>query len=527
MSPYSYKGEAIHNVGEKTLYILSEIGWNAVSFKLAEIQDIEESVEKLPIKTNIISGSNIDKSNVKVVFSKDYFTTKDSLLLSYNNSSNQFEGELPVSFYKGKFQYYFSAKTTDNKSLTYPNRAPLNILSFKIGTDYYAPSLKHNPTKMVLNSNPVIDFTAIATDNLGIQSVKVEYRINGVNQEPFQLRASKDDIYEGSLHIPYHLKSSDVVEYKIVAEDNSLRKNKKSLPANGYYGVEVFETYQPLTGYFSDFNKTSNDFTVNDFNIDVPAGFSNGTLHTASPYPESEIQQERYNLTAQLKYPIILEENGQMTFDEIVLVEPGEQGTRFTDDIFWDYVIVEASNNNGKTWKPLADGYDSRINESWEMQFSNSLKSNMSDASGHENMFWKHTINLTENGTFSAGDTVLFRFRLASDNSVNGWGWAIDNLLIQNINTANDDILAGQDINIYPNPFKNNLTIDCMSLVNQSSVEITITDLTGKAVYRETNYDIRFNSKLNVDLSSIQSGTYLASITDENFNTITKRIIKN
>jgi len=246
-----------------------------------------------------------------------------------------------------------------------------------------------------------------------------------------------------------------------------------------------------------------------------------------NPYPESALENEKYNLIAQLNYPVILEENGQMTFDEIVLVEPGEQGTRFTDDIFWDYVIVEASKNNGTSWEPLADGYDSGINESWKSQFTTSLKSASSNASGHENMFWQHNINLTENGSFAAGDTVLFRFRLASDKSVNGWGWAIDNLKIQNVNTANDNILAKNEVSIYPNPCTNSLFFDCANMSDHSSVEIMITDLTGKTVFREKNIDTIFNPKLKIDLSSIKSGVYLASITDADYNTITQRIIKN
>lgn len=527
MSPFSYKGEAIHNPGEKTLHILSEIGWNAVTLKLTEIRDIEETAEYLSVKTNNISSASIDNSTLKMVFSKDYFNTKDSIILTYNNSNNQFEGSLPLNSHKGKVQYYYEANGTDNKVSTYPNNAPKNMLSFKIGADFYPPSIKHNPSKLVSNSNPEIELTAVATDNLGIGSVKVEYRINGIAQAPVQLSAEMNDIYKGSLHLPFNLNSSDRIEYRIIAEDNSIRKNKKYSPAAGYYPVDVFETYQPLSGYFNDFNSGSNDFTINDFDINTPAGFSSGNLHTMNPYPESEMQGEKYNLIAQLKYPIILEENGQMTFDEIVLVEPGEYGTNATEDLHWDYVIVEASKNNGVTWEPLTESYDSGINESWEMQFSSSLKSNMSDASGHENMFWQHTINLTENEVFAAGDTVLFRFRLASDNSVNGWGWAIDNLQIQNVNTANDEMFAEENINIYPNPFSNNIFIDCVKMATQSSVEILITDLAGKTVYRQTNYDVQFNSKLNVDLSTIESGIYLASITDDNFNTITKRIIKN
>jgi hypothetical protein len=34
-----------------------------------------------------------------------------------------------------------------------------------------------------------------------------------------------------------------------------------------------------------------------------------------------------------------------MTFDEIVLVEPGESYADFGDTEFWDYVIVEGSND--------------------------------------------------------------------------------------------------------------------------------------------------------------------------------------
>ncbi len=527
MTPFTYKGEAIHNPGEKTLHILSEIGWNTEAFKLMEITDIEETCEKLHVQTSIITGSNINNSKLKIFFSKDYFQSKDSLLLSFNNSSNTFEGELPIEFHKGKIQYYFSAFTNDNKYLTYPNHAPSNILNFKIGTDYYPPLLKHNPTKMISRTNPEMDFTAYATDNLGIQSVKIEYKINGIIQEPFHLTALSNDIFKGNLKFPATLNNNDIVEYRVLAEDNSIRKNKKYLPTDGYFEVQIFDTFKPITGYFSDFNSYSSDFIINDFDIDIPAGFSNGTLHTMNPYPQSEINAEKYNITAQLRYPIILEEYGQMTFDEIVLVEPGEHGTRFTDDIFWDYVIVEASKNNGKSWEPLVEGYDSGINESWEMQFSNSLKSNLSDASGHENMFWKHTINLTDNVTFYAGDTVLIRFRLASDNSVNGWGWAIDNLKIQSVVTGNKEILASENVNVYPNPFTNNVFIECTNIKEQSAVEVLITDLTGKTVYRETNYDVGFSPKLKLDLSGIQSGIYLASITDENFNTVTKRIIKN
>jgi hypothetical protein len=49
----------------------------------------------------------------------------------------------------------------------------------------------------------------------------------------------------------------------------------------------------------------------------------------------------------------------------------------------------------------------------------------------------------------------------------------------------------------------------------------------GATVFRETMNDIKYNPKLKVDLSSIKPGIYMASLTDTNYKTITKRIIKN
>ncbi len=528
MSPFTYKGEAIHSLGENTLHILSEIGWNAVMFKMAEIGDIEVTSAELPVKSDLSTTLNINQSTVKIVYSYDYFKSKDSVKLVYNNLTNHFEGKLPINFHNGNVQYYYSAKTMDDMTRTFPNHAPLNMLSFKIGPDYYPPILEHNPVKLVSSTNPSIDLSAVAKDNLGIGSVKVEYRINGVDQEPAVLTNEISDIYQGKLNISAHLNENDVVEYRVIAEDNSTRKNKKYLPADGYYSLKVVSNYAPVDEYSSDFNTTSSDFAFNDFEISTPNGFSNGALHTLTPYSESQVAGEKQNLIAQLKYPVILESKSQMSFDEIVLVEPGEVGSAFTDDNFWDYVIVEASKDFGKTWEPLEDGYDAGINEIWSAQFTSTLKSNISYASASENMYWNHTINISGNGNFAEGDTVLFRFRLSSDNSVNGWGWAIDNLKIQNNKTQITNMQVADNINIYPNPFSSNVFIDCNSLASdQSSVEVKITDLTGKTVYRETNLDIRYNPKLQVDLSTIRPGIYLASVTDENFNTITKRIIKN
>jgi hypothetical protein len=108
-------------------------------------------------------------------------------------------------------------------------------------------------------------------------------------------------------------------------------------------------------------------------------------------------------------------------------------------------------------------------------------------------------------------------------------GWSVSLIETdENVNISHDEeTFANDNVNIYPNPFTGNLTFECKNIDNQSSVDITITDLMGKTVFRETMLDIKYNPKLKVDLSSIKPGIYLASLTDINYKTITKRIIKN
>jgi len=525
MSPYIFKGEAIHYPGDKTLSILADLGWKALSFDGTLIKDFEEAVVQLPVSVEVGGELNADTSSVFFAYSTDNFATVTKVKLNYNSGTKKFEANVPMSITQGLVCYYYSASTTNNIVYTYPDNAPEKKYSFRIGPDYYPPVLKHNPSKMLTTSHPILDMSAIATDNVGIESVSVVYRINGQDQEPVTLKLQGGDVYAGQLELPAGLTASDVVEYRVLAKDNTARANKRYLPTSGYYNVDVCETLNPVRGYASNFESDNDDFEVSDFSIDRPSGFSSGNLHTVNPYPESTVENEKYSLIAQLKYPIILEENGMMSFDEVVLVEPGETGTIYTEELFWDFVIVEGSKDNGKSWLPVTEGYDSGADEMWSTQFNGTLKSAVSEASGADNLFLPQDINLTEDTPFEAGDTVLFRFRLASDQQVTGWGWAIDNLTIQSVTTGADDMMAEENVNIYPNPFQNSIYVDGVD-ARGSDLDITVTDLYGKTVFRETRYS-SYDQKIKVDLPNIAPGIYLASITDNNTISINQKIIKN
>lgn len=528
MTAYKYKGEAIHTPGDVTLNMLAEMGWKSISIQFDELKDFEDPVAELPVNISIFSDMPIDSSSVKVIYSTNYFTSKDSVFFHYDKAQNKFSTSIPLNGFMGKVQYYFELTSKNDKISKLPTAAPNKKFSLRVGPDYAPPSIQHNPVSLISKYENDLKISATAKDNIGINSVKVEYKINGVQQNPIDLMGDSKDLFTGDIKFPVQLFQNDKIEYRIIADDKSKNDNKVSAPANGYYAVNVFEPVTPVESFETDFNSPSNDFISADFAVSTPAGFPDGALQTPHPYPVSAIENENYNLVAQLKYPVILKNGGQMNFDEIVLVEPGEPETNYTDNFFWDYVIVEGSKDNGKTWQPLTQGYDSQSNDNWYAAFTSTLKSTTSSAIGNENMYVPHTINLTENTGFSAGDTVLFRFRLSSDKSISGWGWAIDNLDIQKNSTANDELMVNNDINVFPNPFTNNFYIDCSNMTAGESMEIMVTDLMGKTVYQENWSNTQFSPKKQVDLVNVEPGIYLVNmISDYSSKRITKKIIKN
>ncbi|MBN1819623.1 MAG: T9SS type A sorting domain-containing protein, partial [Prolixibacteraceae bacterium] len=407
----------------------------------------------------------------------------------------------------------------------FPNSAPDKNFSFKIGPDFIPPVISHNPQKIIAENLAEFEIKALTSDNLGVNSVKVEYKINGILQSPVNLKLSGNESYSGIIQFNNEQFKNGHFEYRIVAQDNSSAGNKKHLPSSGFYSVCVFKPQTPVKSYSSDFESGSSDFVNSDFTVSRVVGFSGNVLHTIHPYPVSALKDEKHNLIAQLSHPVILQEGGEMHFDEVVLVEPGEKGTNFLESLFWDYVVVEGSKDNGTTWIPFSPGYDSGANEYWETSFLSSTVNNKSQAVGNENMFLKNRIRLTDNTGFFAGDTVLFRFRLASDNSLNGWGWAIDNLEIQTTLPTDSDLIVQKSIQAYPNPFNDKFFLDFSAIENHGQIHIILTDIIGKTIYKKENISF-FGNPESIELPGASSGIYILKITDGKKELFAGKMIK-
>jgi len=218
------------------------------------------------------------------------------------------------------------------------------------------------------------------------------------------------------------IQGGDVISYRIVATDLSSQSNVGRSPENGYNTVNVEGVKGPVDRYVTDFNSSNQDFIGSDFTIATPTGFDNAALNSAHPYLSPDADNTSFNFTSILRYPIVLNATGKMTFDEIALVEPGEDGSIFGGENFFDYVIVEGSNDNGVSWKPLDKGWDCRAYQSWLDKWNSLPSGNNSIAVATKDLYVKRTINMLDNGNFKTGDTILIRFRLFSDPYSHGWG---------------------------------------------------------------------------------------------------------
>jgi hypothetical protein len=242
---------------------------------------------------------------------------------------------------------------------------------------------------------------------------------------------------------------------------------------------------------------------MDGFRIQRGSSFASFGLNSDHPY------QNDKNHIALLKKPIIVRSD---TFDlryrDIAIVEEGNAGTVFGDVEFWDFVVIEGT-NDGLNWIPVADGYDAGRANAWRNAFPNG------SAIG-ENIMIEQSISLLDE--FNAGDTLLLRFRLFADANINGFGWVVDDLLIQTSEPEDALLSIGDfqesnfDFSVYPNPVNANASFTYV-LDQPGDVRIAIYDLTGKVIgmYDLTNQP-EGPGEFKPGALSLRAGVYVAEI---------------
>ncbi|MBS1555935.1 MAG: T9SS type A sorting domain-containing protein [Bacteroidetes bacterium] len=246
-------------------------------------------------------------------------------------------------------------------------------------------------------------------------------------------------------------------------------KNSAPFASSNFGGQNVILANgfpQKYANLFTDLTAFSiQGFVLADF------GTSNQSLQTPHPYFANT------EPTAMLLQPIVVSPTSSNFFyQDVALVQTSPTGVQFGQPGFKDFVVVEAT-KNGLDWIPLKDGYNASANPAW-------LTALNANQAGTPTLQVDQNIDLKTK--FSANDTLLFRFRLKSDNdNVTGWGWSIDNLFIQQQPTGIEPASTIEAFSIFPNPTDGKATIR-YNLRQQSAVMIEVMDATGKIAIQES-----------------------------------------
>ena len=534
MTPFINLGEAIHDPGNYTFSILGDVGWINTRIIPTPSRDTESHLSQIPLSTDIKSDTTYNHNRVGVVFSFDNFLTSDSLYMTSPNSSDSYNTTITIPGYNSDLQYYFFVQ--DFFLRTYRSPSLYKDFSSKknnryhvyIGTDIIKPVIIHTPVPYYMQTVDSLKYNAKITDNLGIDSAYVEYKVNNGPSKFIRLNRGKADVYSIGINArSLLLKGRDSIQYRIFAVDTARVPNIAVLPNTGFFITHIEEIFSTVSKtYSTDFSGAGPDFFNIGFSVTKPAGFSKYGLNTKHPYESPEDNLKTIEYTSVLRYPLKFDESGMLfSFNELVLVEPGKLGSVFGSPDFYDYVIVDGSKNFGKTWFNLIDGYDSRLYPAWETAYNSSMVGDNSTFVGTESMLQKHTFLYRPSANISEGDTILVRFRLFSDPFANGWGWVIEDLKIGPLVDALPE-LTTRPVVVYPNPGKGLIKIS--------------TDIQGQERYKPFHYSI-FNAagiclinattsgspETLVDISDYPAGMYIIILyLDDGIKTVKYSLMK-
>ncbi|MGI4739137.1 MAG: T9SS type A sorting domain-containing protein [Janthinobacterium lividum] len=444
--------EAIHDPGPLVQGMFADMGWVATTIRHAPLRDTE-TAQDYPVLATVQSDGTVTPGSVKLMYSinNGAFATRT---MTATGVPGQYQSSIPNPGLGATVRYYLSAADNETgRTYTAPGQPTPSTPSrayyqFFVGPDTTPPVVQHTPPAYLFRNQLPFRLVVLAADNLAVASVSVSYSVNGVARPPLALSVQADGVtYLGQLSTTGGpLVAGDVITYRVVATDAAARPNTTTL---GPFTVPIVDLKATQSQYVNNFNATSTDFVGAGFTITQPADFADPAIHSTHPYADQTTS------VYQLLVPIVVKSDPALAtvqFDEIALVEPGEAGSLFGTPEFYDYVVVEGS-LDGNTWTPLADGYDARANAQWLSTWNSAVDADgNSTAVGTPSLYAPRTLNLRDK--FAAGATVQLRFRLFADDGAHGWGWAIDNLAIQNttpLATRAETLTVG-GLRAYPNP---------------------------------------------------------------------------
>lgn len=499
-----YECEYQRELGYITESILKDIGWNK------PIVDHEKPFD-LPLSSEptILSIKEIDQNIDSIILSYSFDSFNNYIDLNGTKSNNSCTFAVPPMPFNHFLSYRFHVYV-DSVVSFYPSDN--KYIDVYRGNDTIPPVIKLSEPRIIIESDTIIELKGSFYDNSG--SLQATIKVNSKLGTDSLLHSTVDnENFNYSYFIADTFNVGDTISIEIITTDLSKQKNKTILTK-----VLIVEPKPIVTAFYSTSFDNDADFYLTGFQINQNQYLNSTSLQTTHPYEYPNVERDTIFTYAELKTKIIIDSvNHYMEFDEIVLVEPSDQGKRFAEFGFWDYVIIQGS-KDGHNWHAFEQvGYDAGYNEQWYELYNDNIitvgESLNSLSTPTHNLYSKHRVNLVQNKYLRKGDTISIRFMLVSDAFSNGWGWSIDNLEIQTISVSEKEKLNSEELIVYPNPTTDNVTLLFKGLTKKN-IKYEIYNAIGEIVMD----GIADGSSINV--KSLSKGYYTVLLPELHMSTL-------
>lgn len=186
---------------------------------------------------------NIGIASTKLYWSRNNISITDSISLT-NTSGNNWTCNIPGNGNTAVYRYYIRATDSLNKTVTAPLSAPSSLYIFYANAnDTIKPVIAHTPHGNIIKYQWPDSISADVTDNFGIDSVWVKWRVNSNPIKHLKLLNKSGNLYSALFNsLNSEVSIGDTIYYRIYAQDKSPNYNRDSTVLYSFNVITSFYT---------------------------------------------------------------------------------------------------------------------------------------------------------------------------------------------------------------------------------------------------------------------------------------------